>query len=46
MPTPHRTIRVPDDEWHALQEAAKKEEGGASGVIRRLVKDWLEVQER
>lgn len=45
MPTPHRTIRVPDDEWHALQAAAKDEEGGASGVIRRLVKNWLAARE-
>ena len=40
--TPHRTIRVDDDLWQALQEAAAEEGMDASKVIRYLIAMWLE----
>lgn len=41
-PTPHRTIRVPDELWKPFLEKAKTQEGGASGVLRQLIAQWLE----
>jgi hypothetical protein len=37
---PHRTIRVPDDEWRAAQEKAAERGETLSEVIRRALKRY------
>lgn len=37
---PHRTIRIPDDEWHAAQEKAKERGETLSEVIRRALRRY------
>lgn len=41
MATPLRTIRVPDDLWHAVQAKAKEEGETATGVILKQLEEWL-----
>lgn len=39
--TPRRTIRIPDDLWQRAQERARSEGTDASGLIRRLLSEYL-----
>lgn len=39
--TPHRAIRIPDEQWQALQAKAKEEGRDASTVIRELITKYL-----
>lgn len=41
-PMPLRAVRVDDDLWQALREAAAEEGMDASKVIRWLVQGWLD----
>lgn len=38
--TPHRTIRVPDDVWHAAQSAAQRRDETVSAAILRFLKRY------
>ena len=40
--TPHRVVRIDDDLWNELREAAAEEGADASKVIRMLITMWLE----
>lgn len=37
---PHRTIRVPDEEWRAAQDKAKERGETLSEVIRRALRRY------
>lgn len=39
--TPHRTIRVPDELWHAAQAKAKKDGDNLSDVIRSALETYV-----
>jgi predicted HicB family RNase H-like nuclease len=38
---PHRTIRVPEDEWRAAQEAARRRGESLSEVIRASLRRYV-----
>lgn len=39
--TPHRTIRVPDDEWQAAQARAVEEGVTVSDVVRKALRAYV-----
>lgn len=41
-PTPHRTIRVPDELWIPFRDQAKAQDKDASVIIRAFIAQWLE----
>lgn len=41
-PTPHRTIRVPDELWAKVRDKAAEEGTTASVVIRVLLMEWVD----
>ena len=38
--TPMRSLRVPDDEWHAAQREAKRRGETVTDAIRRALRDY------
>lgn len=41
---PHRTIRIPDEEWRAAQEKARERGETLTDVIRRALKRYAARQ--
>lgn len=42
--TQRRSVRVPDDEWHAFCAAATANEESATQVLRALMRQYVEQQ--
>lgn len=41
MPTPHRTIRVPDEVWDRAVAKAAKDETTLSALINEFLKEYV-----
>ena len=44
--TPHRTVRVPDDEWHAAQARAAELGETLTDVVRRALREYVGDREK